>query len=341
MRIDASALAEAVVTSPAVVVLSPSRMFTTTSLMVRDFGCLKNVDVALTPLHAFIGPNDSGKSSLLRAIQWACYAASDERQHTPDYRVPSQVENGTRVRLALSNGGVVDVVKGPGPATSTTGLSMPTLMRLAPDALREPSSVIVDGQPTRFFDERGTGLASVYDALTHRNFAAFSRVRDQLLALFPTVAEIGFPPQTSQARTVRMTLKGGRVVSANGMSEGLLYFLALAALPHIEAGPFVLVEEPENGLHPARIREVVRVLRELSKTTQVILATHSPLVVNELENDEVTVVTRDPEEGTRVVPISQTPNFEARSRVYKLGELWLAYADGESEAPLLEGGPRE
>lgn len=312
-----------------------------TSLMVRDFGCVKNVNVALTPLHAFIGPNDSGKSSLLRAVQWACLEASDDAQPRDGYRQPPQVETGSTVRLALSNGDVVEVVRSAGPATATTGLSMPTLMRLAPDALREPSSVIVDGRPTRFFDERGTGLASVYDALTHRNFAAFARLRDQVLELFPTIAEIGFPPQTAQARTVRMTLKDGRVVSANGMSEGLLYFLALAALPHIEAGPFVLVEEPENGLHPARIREVVRVLRELSKTTQVILATHSPLVVNELENDEVSIVTRDPETGTQVVPIASTPNFEARSKVYKLGELWLAYSDGESEAPLLEGGPRE
>lgn len=34
-----------------------------------NYACLKDVKVSLTPLHAFIGPNDSGKSTLLRAIR--------------------------------------------------------------------------------------------------------------------------------------------------------------------------------------------------------------------------------------------------------------------------------
>ncbi|MFS8067385.1 MAG: AAA family ATPase, partial [Byssovorax sp.] len=40
-------------------------------LKVKDYGCVKYVDVELTPLHAFIGPNDSGKSTLLRAVRTA------------------------------------------------------------------------------------------------------------------------------------------------------------------------------------------------------------------------------------------------------------------------------
>jgi predicted ATPase len=91
-------------------------------------------------------------------------------------------------------------------------------------------------------------------------------------------------------------------------------------------------------LHPARIAEVVRILRRISESgTQVIIATHSPLLVNELQPGEVSVVTRNPESGTQVKLISQTPNFEKRSKVYALGELWLSYANGMDEAPLLEG----
>lgn len=65
------------------------------------------------------------------------------------------------------------------------------------------------------------------------------------------------------------------------------------------------------------------------------MATHSPLVVNELRPEEVSVVTRDPEQGTKVTRIDATPNFAARSSVYALGELWLSYCDGDFEAPLL------
>ena len=115
----------------------------------------------------------------------------------------------------------------------------------------------------------------------------------------------------------------------------------LRAIPHLEPTPLLLVEEPENGLHPARIAEVVRLLRDLSRTTQVLIATHSPLVINELQGDEVTVVTRDPVRGTQVKALSATPNFAERSRVYALGELWVSYANGTDEAPLLNGTASE
>jgi AAA15 family ATPase/GTPase len=39
-------------------------------LFAENYGCLKKVETpALGMLHAFIGPNDSGKSTLLRAVQ--------------------------------------------------------------------------------------------------------------------------------------------------------------------------------------------------------------------------------------------------------------------------------
>jgi predicted ATP-dependent endonuclease of OLD family len=78
------------------------------------------------------------------------------------------------------------------------------------------------------------------------------------------------------------------------------------------------------------------VLRAMSEGgTQVILTTHSPLVINEMQPNEVTIVTRTPEEGTRFTPLAETPDFEERSRVYAPGELWLSYADGVLEGELV------
>jgi predicted ATPase len=82
------------------------------------------------------------------------------------------------------------------------------------------------------------------------------------------------------------------------------------------------------------------ILRKISETAQVVIATHSPLVINEMQPGEVTVVTRD-DGGTRCTPIAKTNGFEDRFKVYALGELWLSYANGKDEAPLLHGGARE
>ena len=121
---------------------------------------------------------------------------------------------------------------------------------------------------------------------------------------------------------------------AKHISTGLLYYLVFATLPYLEPVSVLLVEEPENGLHPARIKEVMAVLREMSQDTQVLIATHSPLVVNELTPEEVSIVTRDTDNGTKVISIKDIPNFEERSAVYALGELWLSYADGNQETQL-------
>jgi predicted ATPase len=130
------------------------------------------------------------------------------------------------------------------------------------------------------------------------------------------------------------------LVRAEALSEGLLYFLAFTALQHLEGSSLFLVEEPENGLHPARIAEVMAILREISKTSQVIIATHSPLVVNELKGNEVSVVTRDPEEGTEVRLLKDVPGFDDASKIYQPGEFWVSYCDGNREEPLLAGRPR-
>lgn len=46
----------------------PLRKPSIESIRVRNVGCIKEVTLPLTPLHALIGPNDSGKSTLLETI---------------------------------------------------------------------------------------------------------------------------------------------------------------------------------------------------------------------------------------------------------------------------------
>jgi hypothetical protein len=214
------------------------------------------------------------------------------------------------------------------------------LLRLDPDALRAPRPLIPDGQPLYFEDERGTGLPAIYDAIVTRDIQAFLQLNTEIVRLFPDVKSISLTNPNATTKAMGVKLVDGTFVPTELMSEGLLYYLAFAALQHMAPTAMLLIEEPENGLHPARIAEIMRILREISKTMQVVIATHSPLVVNELQPDEVTVITRSREHGTKATLMKDTANFEERSKVYALGELWLSYANGDDEKPLIEGGPR-
>jgi predicted ATPase len=288
-------------------------------IKIENFGCIRQVEFSLCPLHALIGPNDSGKSTLLRAIR-----ASEPTFHgawfATEEEFPSQYENDeARIIRHIEE-----------------ELGRKVLLRLDPDALRVATKLLpTTDEELWFLDEKGHGLAGLYDALLGRDRRAFIELEDRFIQLFPTVKALRLDNADQTSKALGLTLRDGTTVRASGMSEGMLYWLAFAIIEHLSPVGVLLVEEPENGLHPSRIREVMQVLRKVSEQAQIVLATHSPLVINELQPEEVTIVTRTPERGTICTPMTQTKNFKQRSEVYALGELWLSYADGELEKELV------
>jgi energy-coupling factor transporter ATP-binding protein EcfA2 len=325
-----------------------------TELHVKSFACLKDVKCTFKPIHALIGPNDSGKSTLLRAIQHVASQAygstsffarfADRSDLRVNYGQPGvDVTIGGGQIMALAQATTSPIAQGT-MAVRVGGLRPAhriDLVRLDPDELRKPGTLIPEGRPL-VLQGRGTNLASLYDALRDRSNDRFTAISQNLVELFPTVRKLGLRATADVEKMLVVELLDGTVVPGAGMSEGMLYFLAFAILGELQPPAAYLIEEPENGLHPSRIREVMGMLRTIAEgaqqrpPVQVIMATHSPLVVNELRPDEVTVVTRDPAKGTELHPIKETPHFEERSKVYALGELWLSYADGKAEAPLFD-----
>ncbi len=347
-----------------------------TEFRAKNYGCLLNVYAGgLTRLHAFIGPNDSGKSTLLRGVRSAVRIATRPSGHgiedpllalgtstkpvavtftaahiSFECKVGDRLEEqlsgpdhpGHRVYTDAQSEGMLRGASKQAPFSSAWAQTQGVrLVRFDAEALREPSELLTEKELVRFADERGKGLAGVYDAIRNRGDDAYDRIASDVRRLFPPVEFLQLKNVSKTQKKMQVKLRGDVAVPAEQMSEGLLYFLAYAALPYLGPTSLLLVEEPENGLHPSRVADVVRALRSISESTetQVLLATHSPLVVNELRPDEVSVVTRTPDAGTQVRKLKDTPNFEERSKVYALGELWLSYANGIDEAPLFATTP--
>ncbi|MDX2053891.1 MAG: AAA family ATPase [Polyangiaceae bacterium] len=343
---------------------------------IQRYGCARNVSVSLSPIHALIGPNDSGKSTILRAMRTAAQFAAGRFWDTanPFKTMMGLEDDGQQIALhyrdelaymleSRGRGGIWESVweherrvltdtnarassvpgllskpsELPSVQTLASRLTTATMLRLDPNALREPAPQILSQEPVRFFDERGKGLASVYQAINTRDVDGFVALRDRVRTLFPTVRTLRVPTVENNAVALEVELTNGTIVPADAMSEGLLYFLGYAAIQHLERTTLLLVEEPENGLHPARIAEVVKILRELSERTQVIIATHSPLVVNELQGPEVSVITRGADSGTQAVLLKDVPGFDDAMKVYQPGEFWVSYCDGAEEKALLTG----
>lgn len=341
-----------------------------TAYDIKGIACLRHVQGPLTPLHAFIGPNDSGKSTVLRALRTALHLSRSEFELTPSGALspfdPAPLIEGTEMclrfpenlsyRVTIGKNGELReahersklrprIWLGKQPVMAQRPRWSPEfaawlrsgsrLVHFFPGALRAASELIPEGKPQTLEDEYGHGLPGLYDVFFNRADDTVQHIMEGVRRLFPTVKSLRLKNQTKSTKALEIELTSGERVPAAQLSEGLLFYLAFAALQHLDPVALLLVEEPENGLHPSRIADVMRILREISKTTQVVLATHSPLVINEMQGDEVTLVTRDPKQGTQVRLLSSTPHFAERSKVYALGELWLSYANGLDEAPLL------
>ena len=89
-----------------------------------------------------------------------------------------------------------------------------------------------------------------------------------------------------------------------GVSSGTLRMLALmtALLAEPERN-LIGIEEPENYVHPTALSTFVQYLLNARERTQLMVTTHSPLLLDYLNEPEaVRVVQRDEEKGTVVLP---------------------------------------
>ena len=103
--------------------------------------------------------------------------------------------------------------------------------------------------------------------------------------------------------------ENGALVPSWLVSDGTLRLLALtipAYLPEI-TGTF-LVEEPENGIHPQAIETVLQSLMSVYDG-QVLIATHSPIVLNRVEQGQILCFAKDANGATAIVSGDRHPTL--------------------------------
>lgn len=92
-------------------------------------------------------------------------------------------------------------------------------------------------------------------------------------------------------------------VNQLGVSSGTLRMLALmTGLVGDTSSTLLGIEEPENYVHPAALQAFSEYLREASERLQILVTTHSPLVLNHLADPGSVVVVRRTKLGTEVLP---------------------------------------
>lgn len=119
-------------------------------------------------------------------------------------------------------------------------------------------------------------------------------------------------------------LRGGLAVPSWLVSDGTLRLLALTLLACIpELFGVYLIEEPENGIHPRAVETVYQSLSSVYHA-QVMLATHSPVILSMAKPSELLCFARNKEGATDVVSGHEHPKLREWRGQMDLGTLFAS-----------------
>jgi predicted ATPase len=124
--------------------------------------------------------------------------------------------------------------------------------------------------------------------------------------------------------TVQVFFHEGRfAIPATRLSDGTLRYLCLLAiLCHPKPPPLICIEEPELGLHPDVLPTLAELLKEASERSQIIVTTHSDVLVDALtDRPEAVLVAERSTAGTTLTRLD-AEKLKPWLEKYRLGQLW-------------------
>lgn len=183
------------------------------------------------------------------------------------------------------------------------------LLQLEPAAMREPDQFLASS----VMGSNGSHLAAALFRLAHdpsqRQEAeseedsanrVYAQVANRLSELLGDLQNVQIDrDEKRQLLILQITAKDGSIFPARSLSDGTLRFLALTVINlDTESRGVLCLEEPENGIHPARIPAMLELLQEIATDTtlaigtdnplrQVIINTHSPAIVQQISEDDL------------------------------------------------------
>jgi len=321
-----------------------------TRAIIRNYCGLREVDTELKPVTVLIGPNDSGKSTFLKALALPFSAQQptlhiDSLSHwkgTPSYAVSLTLERASGgepfvVQRPDRRGDVVTYERKPYPPGLRAWLI--ELPAFGP-AMQSPGVPEHVGIPE--LDPQAGNFPALLDLLLRLHRQRFNELERAACQQIPGLEQISVATPDPNTRRIDFRFQSDFVLPAARASVGarlILFFLTLAY--HPKPPDLLLVEEPENGVHPKRLADILKLLRGIAKgehcghPAQVILSTHSPYLLDHvnLDEDQVLVFQRESDGARNCHPIDRA-GLKDFLDDFMLGEVWF----NEGEERLVQRG---
>ncbi|AWG26158.1 AAA family ATPase [Flavobacterium kingsejongi] len=174
------------------------------------------------------------------------------------------------------------------------------MLQFEPSALRQPNFVYEIKNAE--IKPNGSNLpATLYRLhLDKEKEDIYQKLTNKLKGLVEEVNEISVDKDEKRdLLTLQLGFKGGLTLPAQSLSDGTLRFLGLAVIElDSNSSGLICLEEPENGINPKKVNEMVELLKGMASDTdypvdddnplrQVIINTHSPIVVSAVPDESL------------------------------------------------------
>ena len=324
------------------------------SVAFRNFKALRSTSLSLSPFNLVIGPNGSGKTSLIQAIlslRGLAKLPLRETDHELERR-PEGAEitfrfsppyDGLEASLGCISDAVCDLLQVI-PLPSGEGVYDWAGLRTRLLSIRSyvfDHEAIASPSPTKGgavseLAANGGNLSAVLSARRTTHPEEFARLTAELFRMLPEYDELGLVMRTDNMVELRLRLADGNEwITAENLSQGTLYVLAILALSFDPAPPaIVCIEEIEHGVHPRMLREIRDLLYRLSypsetgalhAAVQVIATTHSPYMLDLFrDHPEEVVITEKQGAAAHFVRLDERADLNGTLSSGSLGDLWFS-----------------
>ena len=176
---------------------------------------------------------------------------------------------------------------------------------------------------TRGFKPDGSNLPWVLEALQKNYPGNFQSWLEHLQTALPDLENIRIIERADDRhRYLVICYRGGLEIPSWMASDGTLRLLALtlpAYLPDFTG--VYLIEEPENGIHPRAVETMFQSLSSVYDA-QILLASHSPVILSMVQVEDVLCFAKTPEGATDIVLGRRHPALKDWQGTTSLGVLF-------------------
>lgn len=177
---------------------------------------------------------------------------------------------------------------------------------------------------TKLLDD-GRNLVHLLNYLSTAETEAYDQIINLLRThINPNFEDLRFMVQGSKMLLSLKERGLSRTVTVDHISDGTLRFLLLLSIFYNpNRGSIICIDEPETGLHPDMINTVAKAIKHASQNgSQIIVATHSPLLLNNFELEDLRIFEKDSLNQSIVSSISEKdfPDWEGE---FIVGQMWI------------------